>query len=62
MSYWRKERRHFVNEKTPSPFVPIIAEKIRPNDQCPCGSGKKAKNCHGTETRYYKQTQFEDRL
>ena len=21
--------------------------KIRPNDPCPCGSGKKYKNCHG---------------
>ena len=27
---------------------PIIAEKkIRPNDPCPCGSGKKYKQCHG---------------
>ena len=23
------------------------AKKIRPNDPCPCGSGKKYKNCHG---------------
>ena len=23
------------------------AKKIRPNDLCPCGSGKKYKNCHG---------------
>ena len=22
---------------------PLLAEKIRPNDPCPCGSGKKAK-------------------
>lgn len=27
---------------------PIIREKMpRPNDPCPCGSGKKFKNCHG---------------
>ena len=27
---------------------PIIKEKMpRPNDPCPCGSGKKFKNCHG---------------
>jgi uncharacterized protein YecA (UPF0149 family) len=32
---------------------PFIARKIRPNDPCPCGSGKKAKHCCGTETRYY---------
>jgi preprotein translocase subunit SecA len=28
--------------------MPIRAEvKIGRNDQCPCGSGKKYKNCHG---------------
>lgn len=28
--------------------TPYIAEKMpRPNDPCPCGSGKKFKNCHG---------------
>ena len=28
--------------------TPYIAEKTpRPNDPCPCGSGKKFKNCHG---------------
>lgn len=28
--------------------TPYVAEKIpRPNDPCPCGSGKKFKNCHG---------------
>ena len=30
-------------KKTPVKAV----EKIRPNDLCPCGSGKKFKNCHG---------------
>jgi len=33
---------------------PLIAVKVRPNDPCPCGSGKKAKHCCGTETKYYK--------
>ena len=23
--------------------------KVRPNDPCPCGSGKKYKRCHGQE-------------
>ena len=28
--------------------TPYVAEKTpRPNDPCPCGSGKKFKNCHG---------------
>ena len=28
--------------------TPYHAEKTpRPNDPCPCGSGKKFKNCHG---------------
>lgn len=38
----------------------MIAYKVRPNDPCPCGSGKKAKNCHGTETKYYSSKQKED--
>ena len=24
-----------------------VEKKIYPNDPCPCGSGKKYKNCHG---------------
>ncbi|MBM3436738.1 MAG: hypothetical protein FJY07_11040, partial [Bacteroidetes bacterium] len=24
-------------------------KKVGRNDQCPCGSGKKYKNCHGKE-------------
>jgi len=24
-----------------------VGKKIQPNDPCPCGSGKKYKNCHG---------------
>ena len=38
------------NEGTPSPQQPVIADK-RPgrNDECPCGSGKKYKNCHGQQ-------------
>lgn len=34
--------------------TPIIARKVRPNDPCWCGSGKKEKHCHGNETQYYK--------
>lgn len=33
---------------------PLIARKVRPNDPCPCGSGKKAKHCCGISTEYYK--------
>lgn len=32
---------------------PIIAHKIKANDPCSCGSGKKAKRCCGTKTKYY---------
>jgi len=39
--------------------TPIVAKKIRPNDPCPCGSGKKAKHCHGTKTEYYKSRREE---
>lgn len=32
--------------------TPYVAEKTpRPNDPCPCGSGKKFKNCHGRNIR-----------
>lgn len=30
----------------------LFTKKIRRNDPCPCGSGKKAKNCCGTERGY----------
>ena len=28
--------------KIPDPYV-----NVKPNDPCPCGSGKKFKKCHG---------------
>ena len=32
--------------------TPYRADKMpRPNDPCPCGSGKKFKNCHGRDIR-----------
>ena len=31
----------------PSPSAPVKKKKIGRNDPCPCGSGKKYKNCHG---------------
>lgn len=33
--------------------APMVADKVGRNEPCPCGSGKKAKNCCGTETKYY---------
>ncbi len=30
----------------------LFVKKIGRNDPCPCGSGKKAKNCCGTEKEY----------
>ena len=36
--------------REPQRPMPFIAEhKPRPNDLCPCGSGKKYKNCHGSK-------------
>jgi uncharacterized protein YchJ len=35
---------------------PFIAAKLGRNDKCLCGSGLKAKNCHGNDTRYYSKT------
>ncbi|MEI2672525.1 MAG: SEC-C metal-binding domain-containing protein [Chitinophagaceae bacterium] len=32
------------------PVEPIrVEKKVGRNDACPCGSGKKYKNCHGKE-------------
>ncbi len=37
--------------QAPQPRVPIVAApKVGRNDPCPCGSGKKYKNCHGRES------------
>ena len=36
--------------RAPQPRTPIVAApKVGRNDPCPCGSGKKYKNCHGRE-------------
>lgn len=32
---------------------PLVSRKQLPNDPCKCGSGKKAKKCHGTQNMYY---------
>lgn len=38
------------NQKSSKPkIIPITSAKIGRNDQCPCGSGKKYKFCHGGE-------------
>ena len=34
-------------EKTVEPQKPVNVQKVGRNDPCPCGSGKKYKNCHG---------------
>ena len=37
-----KEKRKVTVISAPAP---IHVRKLRPNDLCPCGSGKKVKNC-----------------
>jgi len=32
---------------------PIVTRTIERNSKCGCGSGKKAKNCHGVNTEFY---------
>ena len=37
-------------DPTPVKQEPVkVAPKVGRNDLCPCGSGKKFKNCHGRE-------------
>jgi secA DEAD-like domain len=41
-----------TRENVQHSYTPYIKEKMpRPNDPCPCGSGKKFKNCHGRGIR-----------
>jgi len=35
--------------------LPIKAKKVNRNKPCQCGSGKKAKNCCGDQTKYFYQ-------
>ncbi len=42
-----KEKRSLEKEAKPKTPVKRNAPKINRNDPCPCGSGKKYKNCHG---------------
>lgn len=37
------------NQPTGTPTVFQQWDKVRPNDPCPCGSGKKYKKCHGAQ-------------
>ena len=40
--------RYYDPSAAPQRHAPIIRDKMpRPNDPCPCGSGKKFKHCHG---------------
>lgn len=33
------------------PFKPLDFTGVQPDDKCPCGSGRKYKNCHGAKPR-----------
>ena len=45
----RQDTRESASQQNHTPYR---AEKMpRPNDPCPCGSGKKFKNCHGRNVR-----------
>jgi|SRR5579885_994991 len=37
----------FLDRKVPKPTTVVNANKVGPNQPCPCGSGKKYKKCHG---------------
>ncbi|HOW31542.1 MAG TPA: SEC-C metal-binding domain-containing protein, partial [Bacteroidales bacterium] len=48
----REERTDVINQRTSESTVtgPVkVEKKVGRNDPCPCGSGKKYKNCHGRE-------------
>ena len=37
------------NSNTSAKKQPVHVNKVGRNDPCPCGSGKKYKNCHGKD-------------
>ena len=42
------QRRASAGASRPRPTQPVhVGPKVGRNDPCPCGSGKKYKNCHG---------------
>ena len=42
-----EEKREYYNKQVPLELKKILEkEKVKPNEQCPCGSGKKCKRCH----------------
>ena len=48
----REDRSDILSQRTSEPTVagPVkVEKKVGRNDQCPCGSGKKYKNCHGRD-------------
>ena len=49
MNFQHDEAEHIGGEVPPTPAGPVFreSEKIGRNDLCPCGSGKKYKQCHG---------------
>jgi uncharacterized protein YecA (UPF0149 family) len=46
-----KEKRLFNGFAPKELGTQLLSRKVRPNDKCLCGSGKKQKHCHGTDTR-----------
>jgi len=44
----------------PNGGTPLRAEKVDRNAPCPCGSGKKAKMCCGTEVKYFHRVRKPD--
>jgi hypothetical protein len=54
---------HMVKAINPiSPGDQLLSFKRRPNDPCQCESGKKAKKCCGTATRFLSTDKLEVRL
>ena len=55
--FQRRKRRELEQARmagggdSPQPVQRVVrtTEKVRPNEPCPCGSGKKYKKCHGID-------------
>ena len=48
--------------KPKSGYTGLTVNKQSRNSMCACGSGKKAKKCHGTNAQYYSREQLKKTL
>lgn len=54
-----REKRMNISISPGNGFTGLVAKKTTRNGLCECGSGRKAKKCCGSETKYYSRAKAE---